>query len=218
MIQRKALREDVHREIQSRIVDGRLPAGRRINESHLAADLGISRTPLREAMLTLAAAGFLDTRLGHGFLVPALDPREFRDIQGVLGHLEPFALVLAHNPTPSVLMEISNLLGRAAMRPGADQAVPLSSLSGSVATKLLETVPNRILTRDILRLESLSCRYWRVAITRGLEIPPILDSLGEIYECLRQGRLPAAAELWAHHIEAAADQAVARLTTSQFES
>ncbi len=51
MFQRKPLREDVQKEILNRIVDGRLAAGSRINETHLAADMGLSRTPLREAMI-----------------------------------------------------------------------------------------------------------------------------------------------------------------------
>ena len=57
MFERKPLRQQVQKEILARLADDRLAAETRINESHLAADLGISRTPLREAMLGLEATG-----------------------------------------------------------------------------------------------------------------------------------------------------------------
>lgn len=41
------------------IVDGRLPAGERINPVHFSQQLGVSRTPLREALSRLAAEGAL---------------------------------------------------------------------------------------------------------------------------------------------------------------
>lgn len=48
-IERRPLRADVGAEILGRIIDGRLRSGTRVNESHLARDLGISRTRSEEA-------------------------------------------------------------------------------------------------------------------------------------------------------------------------
>jgi len=55
MIERQPLRKQVQKEILARIADNRLPPEMRINESHLALDMGISRTPLREALKVLAS-------------------------------------------------------------------------------------------------------------------------------------------------------------------
>ena len=92
MIQRKPLRDEIQKEIIARITDGRLAPGQRINETHLATDLGISRTPLREAMITLGASGFLHSDMGKGYLVPALEANEFADLQAVVVLLAPAAL------------------------------------------------------------------------------------------------------------------------------
>ena len=52
---RDNISDSVAAELRHRIVDGQLPAGERINEVHLARQLGVSRTPLREALSRLAA-------------------------------------------------------------------------------------------------------------------------------------------------------------------
>ena len=52
----------------------------RINEGHLARDLGISRTPLREALNRLAAEGFLNFQPGQGFFCRSLDPGDILDL------------------------------------------------------------------------------------------------------------------------------------------
>jgi len=98
MFERRPLRNDVQRAIRERIVDARLPAGASLNENRLAAELGISRTPLREAMLGLEATGFLTSIMGRGFRVPELDSEEFRDLATILSRLAPLAVELSPDP------------------------------------------------------------------------------------------------------------------------
>lgn len=198
MIQRKPLRDDIQKEVVARINDGRLAAGQRINETHLSVDLGISRTPLREAMLTLVAAGFLDSDVGRGFQVPPLNPVEFVELQAVLTRLAPFALSLTGPPAPGRLMELGNLLGRARL-PG-DQALPLPEAVFRWSWLLVEDCPNRLLRAEVLRLEGLARRYWRTAVEGGLETGPLLQSLAAIYELLRAKKLAEAQNAWVEHI------------------
>ena len=49
--------DDVADTVRNMIVDGRLPAGERIDEVHLSQQLGVTRTPLREALARLAHEG-----------------------------------------------------------------------------------------------------------------------------------------------------------------
>ena len=209
MIQRKPLRDEIQKEIVARIADGRLGPDNRINETHLATDLGISRTPLREAMLTLAAAGFLQSDMGRGFLVPPLDPDEFSNLQAILARLAPFALSIAGPPPPGRLMELGNLLGRARL-PGG-QALPPAEAIFRWAWLLVEDCPNPLLRSDVLRLEGLARRYWRSAAEAGLQTEPILQSFTEIYEMLRGKKLTEAQTAWAAHIERFGAQAVSVL-------
>lgn len=87
-----ALRDRVTAELAQRILSGHYPAGTAIPvEAELVAELGVSRTVLREAVRTLAAKGLLHTRQRAGTLVPPrtewhlLDP----DILSWMGGMEP---------------------------------------------------------------------------------------------------------------------------------
>jgi DNA-binding GntR family transcriptional regulator len=204
VIQRKPLRAEVQQEILNRIVDGRLPERQRINETHLATELGVSRTPLREAMLGLEAGGFLISDLGRGFQIPELSPSEFSQIQSVLGHLEPLALLAAPPLDGRRIADLNNLLGRsrlAAQRGGREGIAAMSLLILRWSVSLTATCANRVLADQIHRLEGLANRYWFAAFAGGLAAEPLFASLEEIYHAVRTGDLPLAGKLWGTHIE-----------------
>lgn len=75
-----------------RLLAGVLRPGTRINETDLAEEFGVSRTPLREALFLLAAEGLIESRPRRGFYVSELDPDTARDLYMTLGGLEALAL------------------------------------------------------------------------------------------------------------------------------
>lgn len=203
MIERKPLRADVQKEILARLVDQRLAPGARVNESHLSAELGVSRTPLREAMLGLEAAGFLGSDVGRGFLVPALVAGPFREGQQILARLAPLALAIT-SPAPHRLMDLQNLVGRARLRLGAspaERAADLAPLSQRWSALLLDGCPNRTLQQDISRLEALAVRSWREALRLGFDATVQVNSWQSLYEQVRNGEREAAAAAWGRHLE-----------------
>ncbi len=56
------LSQDLRRTIEDEIVDGRLALGSRLDEVQLATRFGVSRTPIREALLQLAVSGLVETK------------------------------------------------------------------------------------------------------------------------------------------------------------
>ena len=196
MFERKPLRDDIQQEIVTRIWDGRLPPAQRINETRLAEEMGVSRTPLREAMIYLAAAGFLTSDLGRGFKTPALDKDEFRQIQEVLRVLIPSALIARAPLSPEQFMELSNLLGRARMQSNTDAGC--ARLEHGFLSILVRDQAHRLLGADILRLAGLARRYWRAA-GPGIDAADHIASLAGIYEAIRKRRHEEAAELWQTH-------------------
>lgn len=216
MIQRKPLREDVQKEILARLIDQRLVPGSRVNESHLADELGVSRTPLREAMLGLEAAGFLGSDVGRGFLIPPLVAAPFRESQQVLASLAPLAL--AQSPAvPHRLMEMQNLLGRARLRlpaAPAERAADLAPLSQRWSALVLEGCANRTLASDVARLEALAVRGWREALRLGFDPAAQLASWNALYEMLRTNRRDEAAAAWSRHLEQFGIAAAAFLPTA----
>ncbi len=157
MISRAPLRDEVHRLILARIHRGDLPPGTRIRDAELAGLLGVSRTPIREALLRLVRDGVLDTAMGRGFRVRPIDPVELREAGDILGALEGLALRLAPRPTPERLdrlRQIDRLLE--ATRGDVARCLDLEDDWHRV---LLEACPNGRLLELIASLRQVPRRY-----------------------------------------------------------
>jgi DNA-binding GntR family transcriptional regulator len=88
---RSLLRQNAFERLRDAIVDGTLEPGERLRDPDLAAWLGVSRTPIREALLELQRAGLVRTRAGHSTVVAPIDPVATRDAQGVAAALHALA-------------------------------------------------------------------------------------------------------------------------------
>jgi len=84
---RPQLAEDVARLIRRRIFDGTYPAGKYIRLEQLADELGISVTPVREALFGLRTEGLLTQQPRRGFLVLPVTRRDIDDVAGVQAHI-----------------------------------------------------------------------------------------------------------------------------------
>ena len=214
MFERTPLRQHVQKEILARIADCRLSGGTRINESHLSADLGISRTPLREAMLGLEAVGFLESDMGRGFLVPLICREDFSQGQAILGKMAPYALSLALPLAAGQIMELNNLLGRSRLQvseTGKNRSKALADLIFRWSTLCTHGCPNKMLVADVTRLKALAKRYWYEASKCGFDPTAMVASYTQLYEMLRAKQPQAATEHWEEHISRYATEAARHL-------
>jgi DNA-binding GntR family transcriptional regulator len=77
--------------IRQAIIDGRLPPGRRLKEEELARELGISRTPVREALLMLHAEGLVDNAPNRGAAVRSHSVEDLDDLYQLRALLEGYS-------------------------------------------------------------------------------------------------------------------------------
>jgi DNA-binding GntR family transcriptional regulator len=82
-------------ELRRYIIDGVLPPGTRLVENKLTESLGISRTPLREALRRLEQDGLIARHLGGGLRVTELTMEELHEIMGIRALLEGYCASLA---------------------------------------------------------------------------------------------------------------------------
>ena len=94
-IVRRPLHEEAADRLRDLIVQGRLAAGIRLNERLLTAELGVSRTPLREAFKVLATEGLVELLPNRGAIVSQMDPVRLSESLAVMGALEALAGELA---------------------------------------------------------------------------------------------------------------------------
>jgi len=92
LVPRSLLREDAYRAIRDAIVDGTLAPGERLNDADLVKWLGVSRTPVREALTRLEQAGLVQTKPGRYTRVSPLDVRAVRDAQSVTAAMHELAI------------------------------------------------------------------------------------------------------------------------------
>lgn len=70
----------VYESLKKRIIEGHLPPGLPIIEADLAGELGVSKTPIREALRQLESDGFVDNIPGRGSMVSYITSQDIRDI------------------------------------------------------------------------------------------------------------------------------------------
>lgn len=91
-VDRSLLRDDVYRRVRDAIVDGTFLPGEQLKDGDLAEWLGVSRTPVREALLRLAASGLVVAVPGRSTTVSTIDPRAVRDARDVLAAMHGLAV------------------------------------------------------------------------------------------------------------------------------
>ncbi|MDW3688639.1 GntR family transcriptional regulator [Cupriavidus sp. CV2] len=94
-VERQRLHDTVVDHLRTFIVEGVLKAGTKLNERELCETLGISRTPLREAMKVLAAEGLIESTPNRGATVSRLSLKEIQDTFELMSGLEALSGELA---------------------------------------------------------------------------------------------------------------------------
>jgi len=147
LIVRTPIRAQVRRVLLDGMLRGDPAPGSSINESELSLELGVSRTPLREALLSLVGEGFLRAAPGKGFFVLPLRAQEAEDIYPVIAALEVLALRSSSPFTAAKLKELTRINqeleagredGQAAL--AADERWHEALLAGCGNRRLLETI------------------------------------------------------------------------------
>ncbi|GAA4531408.1 GntR family transcriptional regulator [Amycolatopsis samaneae] len=176
------------------MLDGRLPAEARVNEVHLARELGVSRTPLREALIGLADRGMLVSAPGRGFLVPPLEPGEARRLYPLVAELESLALrwtsPLDLAGLPDALDLVTDEMAET-LEAGGD----LSVVDERWHALLLSRCENTHLLRLIEQTKPLLKRYDGLYFGGAHRAKESIDDHRRIAASLRAGDVPAAAEL-----------------------
>jgi DNA-binding GntR family transcriptional regulator len=123
-IDRPNLSDELAQSVRTMILEGSLAPGR-VNEVHLSATLGVSRTPLREALMRLVSEGALTSIARRGFFVAPLTAEEVEQLYPIRAILDPAALRLAGIPPRARLKRLRDINRRFAAAATPELAVRL---------------------------------------------------------------------------------------------
>lgn len=91
----EGLNTAIYAELRNRLVSGRMTPGQELSTRTLAAEMGVSQTPVRDALSRLAADGAVSIRSKRRVLVPRMTLERFNDLIRCRSLLEPEAASLA---------------------------------------------------------------------------------------------------------------------------
>ena len=167
---RRALYQDVAEALRQRIFAGQLNPGDWLDESRLTQDLGISRTPLREAIKLLAAEGLVTMKLRRGAYVTETSEQDLRDVYHLLALLEAdAAATVAQRATTAELASLQALHDQ--LTQASDDREAFFRLNEAFHTRVLAIANNR----------------WRNQLVADLRK---VMKLNRHHSLLRSGRLP----------------------------
>jgi DNA-binding GntR family transcriptional regulator len=173
-----SLAERVYRTLREHVCSGQLASGQPLQEAALAAQLGVSRTPVREALGRLAGEGLLENQ-GRSVVVPRLSESDLNDIYELRILLEPEAVrqVASRINNRKALLPLRDELTGMAAAHAVGNAGDFMQANFRYRAAWLALVPNQRLLRAIelyanhvryLRALTLGSPDTRMVVLRGL--------------------------------------------------
>jgi len=158
----------VYEPVASAIVSGALPAGSLITEGEIAAELGVSRTPVREAFLLLEARGMLRLFPKKGAIVSALDDTQVRELVDVRIMLESTAVQLAaaRGEPGSIRSDLERLIGEQQHAAAAADLLAFARADHRFHARMVEEARNAVIDGFYATLGPRLERMTHLVITR----------------------------------------------------
>ena len=143
--------KQVSEQIRAMILGGRLRPGERLVEDKLSAELGVSRVPVREALLALSAQGLVRIEPRRGATVAEVTPMIVAELVEVRALLEGLnAKLAAQRHDPEIVAQLRDTLERGNEAAKAGTREELASLNAEFHERLAEASRNSILS-DVVR-------------------------------------------------------------------
>lgn len=184
------IRAQIRRELTDRILDGRLPPLAPVRHTEMADALGVSVTPLREALIELAREGLLEARPNRGFVVAPFGERELRGLYELISQLETTAL-RDHPPDPGRYGRLEAITSDLADAAGD----PWRAVELDIAwhRELLADDPNEVRREVLEGLKRRAVRYAYAYLREMGRIPRSVEQHRTIVGRLQAGEIEGAA-------------------------
>ncbi len=201
-----SLREKVYRAVRENILNGKIPQGVRIVESRLAKEIGVSRTPVREALHMLEMEGLLEAIPRVGYTVKGIDWDEVEEICEIRKVNEALACKWAIDKiTDKQILALEKNLrsSEEVLKKGKlDGIIELDAefheiiVKASGSARLMELC--QLLRRHMLRYR-IEAMYLPEGVTRTIE------GHKRIFECIKKGDKQAVVNAVYAHLDQARD-------------
>ncbi|TMV93214.1 GntR family transcriptional regulator [Thioclava sp. BHET1] len=198
--------DTIHDAIRSRICLLDYHPGQKLSETELAAEFGISRTPLRRVLARLEDEGLLESVQGVGTFVTDVDYDELTQVYKLRKELVLLQTSLdVVPPGPALIAKVRGLLTRAEALQSTPSAKAFAQLDHDMFLTLLELTENQPLRAMSERLYFRSTRIWLLQVTASQidlmqELHIYAREVTDILGALEAGDLDAVGHIRRGHI------------------
>jgi DNA-binding GntR family transcriptional regulator len=193
------LYQRVAERLRERIVAHTLAPGSWIDEQALTAELGISRTPLREALKVLAAEGLVTMKLRRGAYVTEVSERDLSEVFHLLSLLESDAAsVVATDASDEQMAELIALHQRLEATVGERDA--FFAANERFHMRLIEIADNRWRNQMVADLRKVMKLYRHHSLFKQGRLEASLKEHRKIMAALKARNAPLAHDLMQHHL------------------
>ena len=201
-IKHLSLSEEVYSRLMRKILDGNFKEGSRLREEILCRELGVSRTPVREALIRLAREGILEQMPRRGCVLRKLPPEEIEELLTCRRLLE--CLVLREyfdGIDRKKCRALADKLDKAVKQGGDGLRTVLLSADEELHELIVSSCRNRFLSEELKRLQLL-CRPYRVLrCAEADNTSSILEERRHIINAIISGNAEKAENALSSHFE-----------------
>lgn len=174
-------REYAYMRLKTLVLCGRFPPGQRLAEVRLARDLGISRTPIREALHKLQSEGLITPLPRRGFAAPCNSDADVEELRDLRAALEGYALrVICTRLTEPQLRRLEDIVRR------AEDAVAAQHVDDASRWNVRFYAALHALIRDKRRIFEQLVTMQQMALRSNDEAPPELAAAHQTAESHRR--------------------------------
>ncbi len=195
-----SLADQAYSSIRRLIVTAELAPGSVLSEAELQDSLGLGRTPIREALRTLANDHLVDVYPRRGMFVAGVDVRDLRALSEVRAVLEPFAAgIAAERRDDSDVAAIDQLLAEIREHKNVDIRT-LIDLDERIHHRVYAATHNSFLISDLNRYYTHALRIWFLALDNVENLTEAVEEHAELLTAIRDSNARLAVKIMTRHI------------------
>ena len=194
--------------MKERIINCVYTPGAFLNEREIIEELGISRTPFREATNALSREGLVDLVPHKGILVTGITLKDVIDLYRIREQLEPFAVRLAMENIPDEVLEEYYIMFEQFLDPSRFEHEKAVQEDEDLHKMILRYADNRLLTQMMAEIYDHNHRIRVLSMDKYSVIQLTLQQHFEIIKHMRNKNLSAATDAMLRHIISSKDRAL----------
>ena len=193
--------ERAYLDLRDRIVTLQLPPGTVVREDELMSDLGIGRTPLREAVKRLALENLVEVQPRRGTFVTAVEAADIQNITEVRAELEGYAAELAAlRLDPDTRAGAETLLAEIEALDGAGAQESLMRMDERIHRFVWDAARNPYLSETLERYFTHSLRIWYLVLDRVPTLGHTVHDQTQLLEAILDRSGPHARTIMHEHV------------------